>query len=143
MAKRSAGLLTYRRITGSPEVFLGHARGPYLEKRNLGIWSIPKGECRLGDDPFGATLREYEEETGFKANGNFFPLVELKQSKGTTVTAWAFKGDCDPGCLRSNLYSMECEVLVRLHNTSALYFSVTPRLQVNSVELTDTPRPLQ
>jgi predicted NUDIX family NTP pyrophosphohydrolase len=31
----------------------------------------------------------------------------VKQSGGKTVIAWAFEGDCDPGELRSNTFSME------------------------------------
>lgn len=117
MPKRSAGLLNHREVAGRLEVFLVHPGGPFFEKRDLGVWSVPKGEYQAGDDPFESALREYEEETGFKANGNFFPLGELRQSRAKTVTAWAFQGDCDPGCLRSNLFSMEwpkgSRVLVR------------------------------
>src|SRR5712692_4139386 len=107
MHKRSAGPLNYREVSGRLEVLLVHPGGPFFEKRDLAVWSVPKGEYKRDDDPFEAALREYEEETGFKANGNFFPLGELRQSKARSVTAWAFKGDCDPGCLRSNLFSME------------------------------------
>jgi predicted NUDIX family NTP pyrophosphohydrolase len=107
MPKRSAGLLTYRESAGNLEVFLVHPGGPFSEKRDMAVWSIPKGEYKRGDDPFEAALREYEEETGFKAAGDFFPLGEVRQSKAKIVTAWALKGNCDPERLRSNLFSME------------------------------------
>lgn len=107
MRKRSAGLLAYREVAGTLEVFLVHPGGPFFEKRDLAVWSLPKGEYKWGDDPFATALREYEEETGFKPNGDFFSLGELRQSTAKIVTAWAFRGDFNPDCLKSNLFSME------------------------------------
>lgn len=101
MRKRSAGLLTYREVAGGLEVFLVHPGGPFFEKRDLAVWSLPKGEYKRGDDPFVTALREYEEETGFKPSGDFFPLGELRQSTAKIVTAWAFRGDFAPDCLEA------------------------------------------
>ena len=67
MAKRSAGLLLYRRRKGSIEVLLVHPGGPFWAKKDLGAWSIPKGEYAEGEDPLAAARREFEEETGFPA----------------------------------------------------------------------------
>jgi predicted NUDIX family NTP pyrophosphohydrolase len=107
MPKRSAGLLMYRYRNCAVEVLLVHPGGPFWAKKDLGAWSIPKGEYAEGEDPLEAAGREFEEETGFAAGGNLIELGEVKQSGGKTVIAWAFEGDCDPGELRSNTFSME------------------------------------
>ena len=107
MSKRSAGLLMYRRRAAGIEVFLVHPGGPFWEKKDLRAWSIPKGEYSEDEPPLAAAKREFEEETGFAAGGDFIELGELKQSGGKIVTAWAFQGDCDPARLRSNTFMME------------------------------------
>jgi predicted NUDIX family NTP pyrophosphohydrolase len=107
MPKRSAGLLMYRRRDSALEVFLVHPGGPFWAKKNVGAWSIPKGEYLDQEDPFEAAKREFEEETGFAPHGNFIELGDLKQPSGKLVRAWAFEGDCDPARLRSNTFQME------------------------------------
>jgi predicted NUDIX family NTP pyrophosphohydrolase len=106
MPKRSAGLLMYRRGK-ELEVFLVHPGGPFWAKKDLGAWSIPKGEYEPDEEPLAAARREFEEETGFPAIGTFIELGELKQPGGKTVSAWAFEGDCDANDLRSNTSTME------------------------------------
>jgi predicted NUDIX family NTP pyrophosphohydrolase len=108
MAKNSAGLLMYRRRGGILQVFLVHPGGPYWAKKDLGSWSIPKGEFPPEEEPFQAARREFEEETGFPAAaGHFRPLTPIRQPSGKMVHAWAFEGDCDPSAIKSNLFSME------------------------------------
>lgn len=107
MPKRSAGLLMYRRHEDWVEVLLAHPGGPFWAKKDLGAWSIPKGEFDPDEDPLQAAKREFEEETGVTAQGDFIALGELKQTGGKIVTAWAFEGDCDPLGLKSNTFSME------------------------------------
>jgi predicted NUDIX family NTP pyrophosphohydrolase len=51
--------------------------------------------------------REFREETGFKASGEFVPLTSRKQPSGKIITAWAFEGDCNPLTIKSNTFSME------------------------------------
>jgi len=92
---------------GGIEVLLVHPGGPFWTKKDLGAWSLPKGECHDGEDAFAAALREFEEETGIEPKGEFIPLGELRQPGGKLVTAWAFEGDCDPAAIRSNRFSME------------------------------------
>jgi predicted NUDIX family NTP pyrophosphohydrolase len=107
MAKVSAGILMYR-IRGTVlEVFLAHPGGPYFEKKNTGAWGIPKGELDEGEDALTAAQREFGEETGFKANGEFLPLTPVTQKGGKIVQAWAVEGDCDPAKVKSNLFTME------------------------------------
>lgn len=106
MAKRSAGLLMFRR-TDPLEVFLVHPGGPFWSKKDFGAWSIPKGEYAEGEDPLEAAKREFSEETGFPTQGEFLELGTIKQAGGKFVSAWAFEGDCDPARLTSNLCEIE------------------------------------
>jgi len=106
MPKRSAGLLMYRWKQDGIEVFLVHPGGPYWANKDHGAWTIPKGEYDNDEEPFAAAQREFFEETGFTADGEFLSLGEVRQRSGKLVTAWAFLGDCDPNKLRSN----SCEI---------------------------------
>jgi predicted NUDIX family NTP pyrophosphohydrolase len=107
MPKRSAGLLMYRFAETQLEVFLVHPGGPFWAKKDLGAWSIPKGEYDEAEQPLDAAIREFQEETGFMASGPFQELGSVKQAGGKIVTAWAFAGDCDPSTIASNLCRME------------------------------------
>jgi len=105
--KRSAGILLYRRRAGALEVFLAHPGGPFWARKDLGAWTIPKGEIDEGEDPLEAAKREFAEEIGVPVQGDFHALKPIRQKGGKTVLAWAVEGDCDPDALRSNLFSME------------------------------------
>jgi predicted NUDIX family NTP pyrophosphohydrolase len=108
MHKFSAGVLLYRRDNDGLGVFLVHPGGPYWQKKDLGAWSIPKGEYKAGEDPLSAAKREFQEETGFAPpTGEWISLSEVKLSSGKVVTAWAVEGDCDADAMRSNMFSME------------------------------------
>jgi predicted NUDIX family NTP pyrophosphohydrolase len=106
MAKRSAGLLLYRR-TPALEVFLVHPGGPFWAKKDDGAWSVPKGEYSDGEEPLDAARREFVEEIGVAVDGPFLPLGEVKQAGGKIVTAWAVEGELDPATIRSNTLSLE------------------------------------
>jgi len=97
----------YRVRGGTLEVLLVHPGGPLWARKDLGAWSIPKGEYSEGEEPLSAARREFEEETGVKPEGDLLPLSDLRQSKQKIVKAWAFEGDCDAAAARSNLFSME------------------------------------
>jgi predicted NUDIX family NTP pyrophosphohydrolase len=107
MAKISAGILMYRKHNGELQVFLVHPGGPLWEKKDLGAWSIPKGEIDPGEDPLSAAQREFEEETGFAVSGRFIPLTAVKLKSSKVVQAWAVEGDCDFEKITSNTFSME------------------------------------
>lgn len=107
MPKRSAGLLMYRRREDRVEIVLAHPGGPFWAKKDLGAWSIPKGEYELDEDPLQAAKREFEEESGVVPAGSFVALGEIKQAGGKIVTAWAVEGDCDASSLKSNTFSIE------------------------------------
>lgn len=105
MPKLSAGLLPYRDRNNGLEVFLVHPGGPFWATKDEGAWSIPKGEFEPGEDPLAAAQREFTEETGFVAAGDFVPLTPLQQRSGKIVHAWAIKMDCDPALVRSNTFT--------------------------------------
>lgn len=105
--KTSAGILLHRRIGGALEVFLIHPGGPFWAKKDLGAWSLPKGEFTEGENPLDAARREFTEETGFPIDGDFRPLTPLRQPSGKTIYAWAVEGDCDAAAVRSNAFEME------------------------------------
>lgn len=107
MAKQSAGILLYREPSGKLEVLLVHPGGPYWAKKDLGAWSIPKGEFIEGEDPVATARREFAEETGTQLEGVVVALGMVTQSGGKTVHAWALSGDLDPAAFRSNTFSME------------------------------------
>jgi predicted NUDIX family NTP pyrophosphohydrolase len=107
MARRSAGLLMYRRTEGSLEVFLVHPGGPLWARKDAGAWSIPKGEFGSDEDPLTAARREFAEETGFDVTGDFEALAPVMQSGGKIVHAFVIEGDCDPTQVQSNTFSME------------------------------------
>jgi predicted NUDIX family NTP pyrophosphohydrolase len=105
--KRSAGLLVYRRRESGVEVFLVHPGGPFWAKKDLGAWSIPKGEFEEGEEPLAAAIRELGEETGFTVAGDFRELGTIRQASGKLVSAWAVQGDFDAGALASNTCEIE------------------------------------
>ena len=107
MTKRSAGLLMFRRSAEKVEVLLVHVGGPFWEKKDLAAWSLPKGEYAEGEDAFATAMREFEEETSLRPDGDFILLGQIRQPSGKWVTAWAFESDCDPAAIKSNLFSME------------------------------------
>lgn len=97
----------FRRRHSGLEVLLVHPGGPFWRKKDLGAWSIAKGEYTEGETALEAAKREFEEETGIKPAGEFIPLDEIRQPSGKIITAWAFEGDCSPKEIRSNLFTME------------------------------------
>jgi len=107
MAKKSAGLLLYRKVDDLVEVFLVHPGGPFWAKKDDGAWSIPKGEFVDGEEALEAAKREFQEETGFPVKGRFEALEPVKQTGGKIVYAWTVEGDIDSSAIRSNNFSME------------------------------------
>lgn len=107
MARQSAGIVLYR-SAGALEVLLVHPGGPFFAKKDLGVWSIPKGEYDDGDDPLACALREFEEETGTRLEADSpIQLGSIVQRAGKRVSAWAVEGDLDPAVARSNTFVME------------------------------------
>jgi predicted NUDIX family NTP pyrophosphohydrolase len=110
--RTSAGILLYRRSApaGRLEVLLAHPGGPYFVNRDLGDWTIPKGEPDGAAEALPAVARrEFAEETGHLLDADA-PMVELGtivQKGGKVVHAWAVEGDLDPTTARSNEFDVE------------------------------------
>jgi len=107
--KISAGILPYRFKNNDLEVFLVHMGGPIWAKKDLGAWSIAKGELDASEDALTAARREFKEETGIALEEGlqFVELDPIKQRGGKTIYVYAAQVDFDPGKILSNLFSME------------------------------------
>jgi predicted NUDIX family NTP pyrophosphohydrolase len=107
-ASRSAGILLHRRGTGGTEVLLVHPGGPFWARKDLGAWSIPKGEVDEGEDPRACALREFAEETGTRLPDSALEeLGSVRLKSGKLVLAFAVSGDLDPAAVRSNTFELE------------------------------------
>ena len=109
MAKKlSAGILLHRRFQGLLQVFLVHPGGPFWAKKDLGAWSIPKGEHEADEDPLSVAKREFREETGSDVpSTDLAPLGAIKQRSGKVISAWSAAGELDPTSIFSNTFNME------------------------------------
>jgi predicted NUDIX family NTP pyrophosphohydrolase len=104
----SAGLLMYRFRNGRMEVFLAHPGGPIFRNKDYGHWTIPKGEVQANEELLATAKREFKEEVGIDAQGDFFPLGWIRQKGGKIVHGWAFAGDCDDSHQHTcNTFAME------------------------------------
>jgi predicted NUDIX family NTP pyrophosphohydrolase len=109
-AKRSAGILLFRRSGGEAEFLLVHPGGPFWAKKDAGAWSIPKGQIEDEEEPRACAIRELEEELGEAPELDPEQLIELgsiRQRAGKVVEAWAAEADFDPASLTSNTFAME------------------------------------
>ncbi|MEP6613325.1 MAG: NUDIX domain-containing protein [Mucilaginibacter sp.] len=107
MPTQSAGILLYRKTGYSLQVFLVHPGGPFFKNKDLGAWSIPKGEFLDDEETLTAAKREFEEETGQAVDGDFIELKPVRLKSGKTVYAWAVEGDINHETITSNLFEME------------------------------------
>lgn len=105
--KRSAGILLYQMEDGRLRVLLAHPGGPFWAKRDLGAWSIPKGEYEPPEEAEAAARREFSEETGLSLTGPLVDLGEARQPSGKRITAFAADLPFDVTALKSNLFDME------------------------------------
>jgi predicted NUDIX family NTP pyrophosphohydrolase len=107
-ARRSAGLLLFRRGDQHLEVLLGHMGGPFFARRDAGAWTMPKGEYEPGESPWEAARREFQEELGLPPpEGQAVALGEVRQAGGKLVTAWAIEADLDPAIIEPGTFTME------------------------------------
>ncbi|NLS20439.1 NUDIX domain-containing protein [Rhizobium sp. P40RR-XXII] len=107
MARKSAGILVYRVDRGELEVLLVHPGGPYWQKRDIGAWQIPKGELFDNEEPDVAARREFVEETGWVLKEALYPLGEIRQHGGKSVTAFATEGAFLVSTLVSQAFDIE------------------------------------
>ena len=110
MGKRSAGLLVYRHGRHGTEVLLVHPGGPFYRNKDLGVWSVPKGEHESIEDAVTVALREFREETGSSLavdRADLLALGSVTQQRGKVVSVWAACGDLDASQVNSNTFSIE------------------------------------
>lgn len=113
MPRRSAGLLVFRRTVSGIEMLVVHPGGPFFSKKDVGAWSIPKGEIEhsLEEEPYAAARREFEEELGQPPpDGEPIDLGNVRQGGGKLVSAWALDAKDRTFYLRgirSNLVEIE------------------------------------
>ena len=107
MSVYSAGILLYRLRDNAVEVLLAHPGGPFWSGKDLGAWSIPKGQSEANEDPLQAAKREFREETGFEVDGQFIDLGTIPQPSRKMIQICALKQDLDADRLQSNEFSME------------------------------------
>jgi predicted NUDIX family NTP pyrophosphohydrolase len=82
--------------------------GPFWARKDIGAWSVPKGEYGADEQPLAAARREFLEELGLPApEGELIDLGEVRQSSGKVVTAWAVEGDLDPADVVPGTFQME------------------------------------
>lgn len=105
--KQSAGILLFRRKEEQIEFFLVHPGGPFFAKKDLGFWTVPKGELNEGEDALMAAIREFKEETGQSLTGDSIELTPIVQKGSKKVLCWAFEADLDPLTIVSNTFEIE------------------------------------
>jgi predicted NUDIX family NTP pyrophosphohydrolase len=107
-ATRSTGILLHRQGVAGREVLLVHPGGPFWASKDLGAWSIPKGEVDSDEDPRACALREFEEETGTRLpDAALEELGAVTLKSGKQVLAYAVAGDLDPAAVHSNTFELE------------------------------------
>ena len=107
-AKRSAGLLLFRRTDHGTEVLLGHMGGPFFASRDAGAWTVPKGEYEPDEPAWDAARREFQEELGLPPpDGEAIPLGEVTQTNRKIVTVWAIEADLDVTTVVPGVFRME------------------------------------
>ena len=107
MAAHSAGILMFKRRRDGVWVLLVHPGGPYWRSRDLGAWSIPKGELNAGEDAEQTARKEFEEELGRQASGELRSLGGFRQKGGKQVEAFALEGEFDADLATSNSFRLE------------------------------------
>lgn len=111
MPKQAAGILLYRRGDRGLEVLLAHPGGPLWAKKDLGAWTVPKGQFTDAESPIAAARREFEEEMGSAPGGgtpvDFVELGTIKQPSGKIVHVFVGESDFDVTTVSSNLFELE------------------------------------
>lgn len=105
--KTSAGILLFKKEKDNLYYFLVHPGGPFWKNKDLGSWSIPKGEILPDENPLDRALKEFKEETGKTIDGAFIELSPIQQKGGKTVYAWALDSDLETSDLYSNTFPLE------------------------------------
>lgn len=97
----------YKRSGEELFLLLVHPGGPFWANKDIGAWSIPKGEYEEGEEPLTAAKREFCEELGAEPSGEFFELGALVQPSRKEIIAFAVEGDFAVMALKSNTFELE------------------------------------
>ena len=98
----------FRRQDGELQVLLAHPGGPYFQRKDDGVWTIPKGEVAEGEDLLTRARIEFEEEVGLVPAGEWMAIGSITQKGGKVVHAWAFEADLpDEFVHTSNTFELE------------------------------------
>lgn len=85
-----------------------HPGGPFWAKRDMGAWSMPKGEFEPDENAEAAAKREFAEEMGAPApEGAYISLGDAKQRSGKVVHGFALENDFNLELFKSNMFTME------------------------------------
>jgi predicted NUDIX family NTP pyrophosphohydrolase len=106
----SAGLILYRQQNGAMEVLLAHPGGPFTARKDLGYWTVPKGEIEPGEEYLVTAIREFKEEIGLEISpqSRFIELGSITQKGGKVVHAWAVEyASPEPIFCKSNTFKIE------------------------------------
>jgi predicted NUDIX family NTP pyrophosphohydrolase len=99
----------FRRTGEHVEVLLVHPGGPFFRNKDLGAWTVPKGEVAEGEELLARAELEFREELGIEPVANeFIELGSVKQKGGKIVHVWAFEGDLPENfVVASNSFEIE------------------------------------
>jgi predicted NUDIX family NTP pyrophosphohydrolase len=87
---------------------MAHMGAPWWAKKDVGAWSIPKGEIEEGEDALQTAKREFGEELNLQVpEGEFLELGAIEQHNNKSVTAWAVEADIDVNEVKSNTFKAE------------------------------------
>ncbi len=100
-------MLVFRSKGRRLEVLLVHPGGPFWRNKDLGAWSIPKGEFGADEEAEQVARREFREELGIELIGPLLPLGDIRQRGGKLVTAFAADCDVDVQSISSNTFEIE------------------------------------
>jgi predicted NUDIX family NTP pyrophosphohydrolase len=107
MPSRSAGIVAFRTNRGRIEVLLVHPGGPFWRDKDLGAWSIPKGEFSPDEAAECAARREFKEELGVELTSPLSSLGDVRQRGGKIVEAFAAEVDVNVWTIQSNTFEIE------------------------------------
>ena len=107
MPVKSAGVLAFRTKGHRLEVLLVHPGGPFWRNKDLGAWSIPKGEYGPDEEAEQVARREFREELGVELTGPLSPLGDIRQRGGKVVTAFGAARNIDAAAITSSTFEIE------------------------------------
>ena len=107
MAKRSAGILLFRRDDRASRCCSSIRAARSGPRRTSAPGRSRRASTRRPRRRSRPALREFEEETGTAREGELDDLGTVRQKSGKVVQAWALEGDLDADAIRSNTFTMQ------------------------------------